>query len=294
MRKVTFQEIREFVSRPLFDERIILNKDPSWPKISIVTPSYNQAEFLEKTILSVLNQNYPNLEFIIIDGGSTDGSVNTIKRYEKYVDYWVSEKDNGQTQAINKGLKRATGEWIGWQNSDDIYLPGAFHEFIRYASKFTTKKIFYSNRMHIDKDDSITNFSIYLPPVAFYARYRGMILANQSCFFRREIISRIGLMDENLKYAMDRDYFLRALVILGKKHFQLIDSAWGAARQHGATKSAGNSIFRWKKEHAIIRKKYGIEGHLKNSVANKLAILVRLVLLIREGKITDYLKYKFN
>ena len=115
MKKFTSEEIKEFVSKPMFDKKVILNKDPYWPKISIVTPSYNQAEFLERTILSVLNQNYPNLEYIIIDGGSTDGSVEIIKNYEKYLAFWVSEPDNGQADAINKGFIKSTGEIVGWQ-----------------------------------------------------------------------------------------------------------------------------------------------------------------------------------
>ena len=112
-------------------------KSRSWPKISIVTPSFNQGQFIEETILSILNQNYPNLEFIIIDGGSTDETLEVIKKYEKRITYWLSEKDNGQANAINKGCKYSTGDIINWINSDDLLLPMTlFH----IAANFDYKK----------------------------------------------------------------------------------------------------------------------------------------------------------
>ena len=99
-----------------------------YPKITIITPSFNQGNYLEQTIDSVLSQNYSNLEYIIIDGGSADNSVDIIKKYEKHLAYWVSEKDKGQTNAINKGLKIATGDIVNWLNSDDYYEPDALHK----------------------------------------------------------------------------------------------------------------------------------------------------------------------
>jgi glycosyltransferase involved in cell wall biosynthesis len=99
-----------------------------WPRITVVTPSFNQGAYIEETLRSVLLQGYPNLEYIVIDGGSTDGSVETIRRYARWLDYWVSEPDRGQAHALNKGFARASGDVLGWLNSDDVYLPGALKQ----------------------------------------------------------------------------------------------------------------------------------------------------------------------
>ncbi len=113
----------------------LVSKDLTFPKLSIITPSFNQGKYLERTIRSVLNQQYPNLEYIIIDGGSTDESVSVIKKYERYLTYWVSEPDQGQVDALNKGFSQATGDWVSFQNSDDVYFPGTFHRFGEVALK---------------------------------------------------------------------------------------------------------------------------------------------------------------
>ena len=97
-----------------------------WPRITVVTPSYNQGIYLEETIRSVICQGYPNIEHIIIDGGSSDDSIEVIQKYEPWISYWVSEKDKGQAHAINKGFRKSTGAWVGWQNSDDTYAPRTF------------------------------------------------------------------------------------------------------------------------------------------------------------------------
>jgi glycosyltransferase involved in cell wall biosynthesis len=236
MKKFTSQEIKEFVSKPLFDEKVILNKDPSWPKISIVTPSYNQAQFLERTILSVLNQNYPNLEYIIIDGGSTDGSVEIIKRYQPWLAYWVSEKDAGQSDALNKGFARATGDIVGWQNSDDVYLPGAFYEVAEVFRKSPGVDVVFANRLDINEDDHVIGERRFTPFSLVSHFYEGMMLSNQSAFWRKDLFSKIGMIDLTLQVAMDYEFFLRAA--MKGARFMHVRRYWGASRKHGSSKES--------------------------------------------------------
>lgn len=227
--------IRRFITTRLFNEHIVLTRNDEYPRITIVTPSYNQGIFLERTILSVLNQNYPNLEFIIIDGLSSDGTVDIIKKYEKYLSFWISEKDLGQSDALNKGFSLATGEIIGWQNSDDIYLPGAFS---RVADVFRTDRasdIVYGNRIDLDETDTIIGDSRFtkFSPIVFM--YDGMSLGTQSTFFKRDLIQKIGPLEIDLRFAMDYDFFQRAS--RSGARFRYVPSYLGAMRRHGGAKT---------------------------------------------------------
>ena len=205
------------------------------PKITIVTPSFNQVDFLERTILSVLDQNYPNLEYIIIDGGSTDGSVEIIKKYEKYLSYWVSEKDNGQSQAINKGLKKATSEWVAWQNSDDIFYPGTFHAMVDAARKTSQSNLIIGNMNLIDEQDHIINKLKYVTPTYQSLLSEGMVLTNQAAFWRRSVHEKIGYLNEDLHYGFDYEWFLRLLQFSRATH---VNQTWGGLRMHLQTKTS--------------------------------------------------------
>jgi len=264
MKKYTTEDIREFTTRPLFDERVLLNKEPSYPKISIVTPSFNQGQFLERTIVSVLNQSYPNLEYIIVDGGSTDGSVEIIKKYEKYLTYWVSEKDTGQSEALNKGFNRATGELIGWQNSDDIYLPASFYKLAEIFKENPDVDIIFGNRLDVDEQDNVIGESRFTPFTVVGHWYEGMALSNQSTFWRKTLFLKVGMIDPQFHLAMDYEFFLRAG--LRGAEFKRVPYFWGAIRRHEDAKTGNPASVAMKKgyekECDIIDKLYGRKNYL--------------------------------
>lgn len=182
----------------------------AYPKISIVTASYNQGHFIEQTIQSVLNQNYPNLEYIVIDGGSTDNSVDIIKKYEQYLTYWVSEKDKGQANAINKGLQLCTGEIFNWLNSDDYLEPGAL---FKIAAAFANEQV----QMVAGK---VRNFSTteeeIIPNQKLSAKglmcwEPGVKFVQPGVWMRRELIAQCGGIDEQFHYSFDWDLYIRYL-----------------------------------------------------------------------------------
>lgn len=213
-----------------------MNQSKCSPKISVITPSFNQGQFLERTILSVLNQNYPNLEHIIIDGGSTDNSVDIIKKYERSLTYWVSEKDRGQSHAFNKGLRIAKGEIIGWINSDDLYLNQCLFQTAEYFDKHPSVDIVFSDYYYINENDNILRRRKEIPfNYAVYLWSGDCYHANCAGFFRHRVFDTVGGLDESLNYGMDYELYLRASsanLRIGHKR-----AYWGAYRLHGQSKS---------------------------------------------------------
>jgi len=221
-----------------------------WPKISVVVPSYNQAQFLEETLRSVILQNYPNLELIVMDGGSTDSSVEIIKHYAPFIDYWVSEKDGGQSAALNKGLQMATGEFFAWQNSDDIYYPGAFRELVLNGDH---ADVVYSSVDAID-DRSGFMYRLYYYPFSHYVlKYKGIVFSNQAAIFRKSVIEKIGFQ-ESLHYAMDLELQFR-LAKAGAR-FRYIKGIYGGYRFHAGAKTVAEWEGKSRQESLQIRKSH--------------------------------------
>lgn len=180
------------------------------PKISIVTPSYNQGHFLEETILSVLTQRYESLEYIIIDGGSADGSVEIIRRYEKHLAYWVSEKDRGQVHALNKGFERITGDLAGFINSDDVYLPGAFSAVIDHFEKHPACKWLCGDTVFFGTEYATKFVIADVPRSAAHALSWAYRAPQPGMFWRRELLK--SGFQESWPYDFDHDLYVRLLL----------------------------------------------------------------------------------
>lgn len=221
-----------------------------YPKISIITPSYNQAEFLERTILSVLAQDYPNVEYIVIDGGSTDGSVEILKKYSEHLAYWISEPDAGQSNAINKGLQRATGEWVAWQNSDDIFYPGAFSALAKAVALRPDIDIAIGNINLIDRYDRVLRDIRYVTPSYGGMLAEGMILTNQAAFWRRNVHAQVGWLNEKLHFGFDYEWFLR---LTKNRKGLYVRELWGGYRLHDATKTYNQTQFFHDEYRLILR-----------------------------------------
>ena len=231
------------------------------PRVSIITPSYNQAAFLEQTILSVLRQDYPDLEYIVVDGSSNDGSVEIIKKYENQISWWVSEPDQGQADAINKGFSRATGEIVAWLNSDDMYLRGAVPAAVDYLMANPPCGLVYGDVLSLGEGDIPINIQRFkqfdlLDLMKFH------IIGQPAVFMRRSVLAETGFLDNEFQYLLDHHLWLRAA---GQAPIHYSGKLWAAARYHAAAKNLaqaqyfGEEAFKltaWMKETSAFSRLY--------------------------------------
>jgi glycosyltransferase involved in cell wall biosynthesis len=223
------------------------------PKITIITPSFNQGQYIEETITSILNQGYPNLEYIIIDGGSNDNTVDIIKKYADKITYWVSEPDNGQAHAINKGLNKASGDLVNWINSDDYLEYGALYNLAKAYLKNPKGEVFcgythcfwhesgntsHTYRMGLKKNATLTLLNIEM---------------NQpGTFYKTSILKDLGIINESLRYVFDNELWMRYLCKHGQNNVVLLKDKVAHFRQHNESKSIGEGFDEFNKEQQNI------------------------------------------
>jgi glycosyltransferase involved in cell wall biosynthesis len=203
------------------------------PLVSIVTPSFNQARFLEATLLSVLEQDYPNLEYLVVDGASTDGSLDIIHRFADRLTWWVSEKDSGQSEAVNKGLRRARGEYLGWLNSDDIYLPGTVSAAVASFRSNPSAALVYGDALAIDADGR----SLNLMRARQYSLVELMafnIICQPAAFMRRSVVEKVNFLNPAYHLLMDNLLWISMARIAPLAY---VPQTWAAARYHDQAKN---------------------------------------------------------
>lgn len=214
------------------------------PLVSIITPSFNQAEYLEATIQSVLTQDYPRIEYIVIDGGSTDGSVDVIQKYQNRLAFWVSEQDKGQTDAINKGFNRAKGDILAWINSDDTYNPKAVGEAVLYLIENPDVAMVYADCDFIDEQGRV--IGKFASRQTDYKKLRqGYVhIPQQTMFFRAKYWKEVGPLDPSFYFAMDYDLWVRIAARAPIKY--LPGRTWANFRIHTSSKTNVNDERGWK------------------------------------------------
>jgi GT2 family glycosyltransferase len=227
--------------------------------VSIVTPSYNQAPFLEQTIQSVLGQDYPHIEYIVVDGGSTDNSAEIIEKYADRLAYWISEKDSGQAEAINKGFARANGEILAWLNSDDYYMSNTVSFAVRCFEQNPDVVMVYGNMLAVDMDGQTINVLKY-KQLSLEDLLCFQIIGQPSVFFRRSALEKTGLLEPSFHFMLDHHLWIRLA-----QHGRIlhVPQVWSAARYHPAAKNRakaaefGREAFRvldWAKKESGLAK----------------------------------------
>lgn len=209
-------------------------------KISIIIPSFNQGEFLEETILSVLQQNYSCWELLVMDGGSTDNSLDIIKKYSSHISYWQSLRDCGQSDAINQGIRRATGDIVTWLNSDDVLLPGVLEQVAEYAERYPGIQWFLGNVLWMDKHGKIIRVGKVEMESRFWNTRHIFSNGGPSAFMRRSRLIQIGALREDFHYMMDTELWHR-FITHGDLFVRIPIYCWGL-RLHENAKMSGHNF----------------------------------------------------
>ncbi|VAV85789.1 Glycosyl transferase, family 2 [hydrothermal vent metagenome] len=228
------------------------NTNADRPLVSVITPSYNQGAFIRETIESVHSQNYPRIEHIIFDGGSTDDSIDIIKEYEDKLS-WTSEKDQGQSDAINKGFRKATGDIVAWLNSDDTYLDDALNKAVTFLEQNPDVMMVYGKGYTIDKDSRITG-ECHTEPFNMKRLESFNFIYQPSVFIRREVFEEIGFLDESLHYSMDLDLWIR---VAKKFKIAYLPEFLSTYRLHGDSKTMSQGVAFNKEEMETFKRHFG-------------------------------------
>lgn len=224
------------------------------PLVSIVTPSYNQAAYLDEALRSVLEQDYSPVEYIVIDGGSQDGSLEIIKQHAKQLAYWVSEKDHGQADAINKGFGRATGKYMAWLNADDRLKPGAIAEAVEYLESHPDAAMVYGDADFIDAGGGVIG-RFPARQTDYQRLLRGYVhIPQQGALWRADLMREVGQLDASLSFAMDYDLWVR-LAKISKLHY--LPRLWAEFRLHADSKTMQNDMRAWEDMLKVHRREGG-------------------------------------
>lgn len=261
-----------------------------YPLVSIITPSFNQGRFIKFTIESVLGQDYPNIEYIVMDGGSTDETVDILRSYGNRIS-WVSEPDKGQTDAINKGIRKSSGEIIAYLNSDDVYLPGTISHIVRLLQENPETEFVYGDFHAIDENGAILDRIKTIPFDPNILLYDANFISQPASFYRRSLFDKIGCFDDSLHYLMDYEFFLRAA--RRRIKFQLARRYLSAIRYHGECKTLTGAE-PWAEERHALKRKYARMRVQSPAAMKLLAIIYRLkryLLLIGRGRL-DFMNIK--
>lgn len=262
----------------------------SLPTITIVTPSYNQGRFIAETIESIAAQEYPNLQYLVVDGGSTDESVSVIKEHSQHISWWVSEPDKGQSDAINKGLARADGELFAWVNSDDVLFPGCLHAIASHYISSGRPDLITSDVCYMDKGGHLTRY-VRLPRQSRFLFFRGVWhVSAPVVFFRTAMVKALGGVNVDLHMSMDLDLWVR--MMRAGARIEHVQAYLGGFRWHDASKTMVRVEVdgsRWGDENRDIWKRYA--PSIDERSARKWGIAYKLYQILNGNYALAYLHF---